>query len=125
MAPQVVHGPESPDPAGFLPGAIGMVKGFLTLGSFQQIQRIKAEFIVSCGSGVAGVNNFLSRDYGAKGIVILKPGLLGYRRFHLVILPQHEMRKGRDPRASLVYIKAAPNLITQEYQTRQSQALLS
>src|SRR3989338_6780342 len=103
----------------------GWLKGFLTPGSFQQIQRIKAEFIVSCGSVVAGVNNFLSRDYGEKRIVILKPGLLGYRRFHLVILPQHEMRKGRDPRVSLVYTEAAPNLITPEYQAEQSRDLLS
>ena len=97
---------------------------FLTAESFRQIQRITAEFIVSCGSVVAGVNNFLSRDYGAKSIVVLKPGLLGYRRFRLVILPQHEMRRGNDARASIVYTKAAPNLITPEYQAQQSQALL-
>ena len=113
----------------------GWLERFLSQESFQHIRRIKAEFIVSCGSGMAGVNNFLSRDYGAKSIVILKPGPLGYRRFHLVILPRHEMRGGpppasparggHDPRTSLVYTKAAPNLITQEYQTQQSQALLN
>lgn len=103
----------------------GWLEWFLGRESFQHIRRIKTEFIVSCGSGTAGVNNFLSRDYGAKSIVILKPGLLGYRRFHLVILPRHEMRGGHDPRTSLVYTKAAPNLITREYQTQQSQALLN
>lgn len=103
----------------------GWLKGFLTRESFQRIQRIKAEFIVSCGSGVAGVNNFLSRDYGAKSIVILKPGLLGYRRFHLVILPRHEMRKNYGPGGPLVYTKAAPNLISPEYQAEQSRVLLN
>ena len=112
-------------PPVFYRAQLGWLKGFLTPESFQQIRRVKAEFVVSCGSGVAGVNNFLSRDYGAKSIAILKPGLLGYRRFHLVILPRHEMRKGYPPGASLVYTKAAPNLISPEYQAEQSLVLLN
>ncbi len=112
-------------PPVFYRAQLGWLKRFLTPESFQQIQRVKAEFIVSCGSGVAGVNNFLSRDYGAKSITILKPGLLGYRRFQLVILPQHEMRKSYGSGVSLVYTKAAPNLVTSEYQAEQSRALLN
>ena len=112
-------------PPVFYRAQLGWLKGFLAQESFQQLQRIKAEFIVSCGSSAAGANNFLSRDYGAKSIVILKPGLLGYRRFRLVILPQHEARKGDGPRASLVYTQAAPNLISPAYQAGQSQALLN
>ena len=112
-------------PPVFYRAQLGWLKRFLSPESFREIRRIKAEFIISCGSGVAGVNNFLSRDYGAKSVAILKPGLLGYRRFRLVILPQHEMRNGHGQRPPVVYTTAAPNLITHEYQSKQSHALLN
>ena len=50
----------------FLSGTAGMVEMVSGPGSFQKITRIKAEFIVSCGSGMAGVNNFYPAIMGRK-----------------------------------------------------------
>lgn len=102
----------------------GWLERFLTPESFAQIKTVKSDYIISCGSSVASVNNFLSRDYGAKSIAVLKPGLLSYRRFHLLVLPEHESCY-TDNKRQIAYTKAAPNLITKEYQREKSESLLS
>src|SRR3989338_6160783 len=105
-------------------GRLALLKYFLTKDSFAQAVKIKADFIISCGSSIAGINNFLARDYHAKSIVILKPGILGYRRFDLVILPRHEALPAGRAAGNVVSTLAAPNLITKEYQEEQSRLLL-
>lgn len=111
-------------PPWFYQGHVEWLKWFLTEESCGLVRPMKSEFIVSCGSSVAAVNNFLSKDQLAKSIAVLKPGLLGHRRFDLVILPQHEMPLRPDPRVRLACTRGAPNLMTSQYQEEQSQALL-
>ncbi len=105
-------------------GRLEFLKKFLTEGSYDKIIKIKPDFIVSCGSSAAGVNNLLSRDHNAKSIVVLKPGILDYRRFDLVILPEHEAPKKEIKGVVMAVTKAAPNLVTPEYQERQKEQLL-
>ncbi len=97
----------------------------LTEESFAQIIKDKSDFVVSCGSSVAGAADFLARDHQAKSIVILKPGPLGYGRFNLVILPQHES-PGKARRSERILLtQAAPNLISPQYQDEQAALLLT
>ncbi|MFA5088718.1 MAG: ELM1/GtrOC1 family putative glycosyltransferase [Candidatus Omnitrophota bacterium] len=104
-------------------GRLESLKWFLTRESFEQLMSVKADFIISCGSSVAAINWFLSEDQGAKSIVILKPGLLSFRKFDLVILPQHDVPGGQVSRGNTLVIKGAPNLIDQEYLRSQSEQL--
>jgi len=102
----------------------------LTEDSYLQMMSIKPDFIISCGSAVAPINFLLSQEYDAKNIVILKPGILSFQRFDLVALPRHDVKKKRWPLgpqgwpANVVVTHGAPNLITQQYLTEQTSALL-
>jgi len=109
----------------FYQGRLESLKLFLKKESFRQIAAMKTNFIISCGSSIAGVNNLFSRDSNAKSIVILKPGLLSYNRFDLVVLPQHDRPKRTNYKNHFAITNAAPNLVTPEYLREQSQALLS
>lgn len=108
----------------FYQGRLGFLKKFLTEESYDRVMKITTDFIVSCGSAVAGVNHLLSGDHNAKSIVVLKPGILNYRRFDLVILPQHETPAGESKDVHVAITKAAPNLVTTEYQEEQKEQLL-
>ncbi|MCK5260380.1 MAG: mitochondrial fission ELM1 family protein, partial [Candidatus Omnitrophica bacterium] len=105
-------------------GRLESLKWFLTAESFARIAMMKADFIISCGSSIAGVNNLLSRDSSAKSIVVLKPGLLNYGRFDLVVLPQHDEPKRKKGKNLFAITYAAPNLVMSEYLKEQSEALL-
>jgi len=105
-------------------GRLEWMKYFLTEESFFAAARLKSDFIVSCGSSIAGVNNLLSRDSNAKSIVILKPGLLGYGRFDLVVLPQHDEPKNKNGKNLFAITYAAPNLVMEDYLKEQSEGLL-
>lgn len=107
------------------PGRLAFLRFFLTPESYEQITRVKTDYVVSCGSAAAGVNNFLAKDHAAKSIAVLKPGLLPYERFDLLILPQHEEPRTKPRRALVAVTCAAPNLITREYQEKQKELLLN
>jgi len=108
----------------FCQGRTGFLRWFLTDESVRAIHSVKADFIISCGSMTAGVNNLLSNDQQAKSIAILKPGLLSMKRFDWVILPQHDMKKNKAIPPNVFVTKGAPNLITDEYLEEQRQGLL-
>ena len=105
-------------------GRLECLKWFLTAESFRRVSTMKADFIISCGSSIAGINNLLSRDGSAKSIVVLKPGLLSYGRFDLVVLPQHDEPKRKKGPNIFAITHAAPNLVMSQYLQEQSQALL-
>ncbi len=106
-------------------GRLRLLKWFLKRESFLQIVKVKADFVISCGSSVAPVNYLLSRDYAAKSIAILRPGILGFNRFDAVILPQHDPLPRRiEARKKVFQTKGAPNLITDEYLNQQKEVLL-
>lgn len=105
-------------------GRLEFFKWLLTEESFKEIMAVKTDFVVSCGSSIAGINYFISQDHNAKSVVILKPGLLNYNRFDLVVLPQHDAPKKGDYTAHLAITNAAPNLVTDQYLQEQSRVLL-
>lgn len=106
-------------------GQLGFLKWFLTKNSFEQVSKITADYIISCGSSVAGLNNFLASDYKAKSIVILRPGLLDIKRFDLAILPKHDIFSQEKDLPNIAATHAAPNLITKVYIQEQRDLLLN
>jgi len=106
-------------------GRLEFLKSILTKDSFDQVMTTKADMIISCGSSVAGLNNLLAKDNSAKSIVVLKPGLLHYKRFDLVVLPQHDNTHHIESSKKIAVTKAAPNLITKEYIEEQKELLLN
>ena len=106
-------------------GRLEFLKWFLLEKSFKEIMSVKANFFISCGSSIAGMNNLISKDCSAKSIVVLKPGLLKYSKFDLVILPQHDELKVSDPKANIIITRGAPNLITKKYLDEQTELLIN
>ncbi|MCR4337255.1 MAG: mitochondrial fission ELM1 family protein [Candidatus Omnitrophica bacterium] len=106
-------------------GRLEWLKWFLTEESFKEVMSIKANFVVSCGSSNAAMNYLLATDCQAKSVAILKPSILGYRRFDLVILPEHDQGPQVKENNRIVFTKGAPNLITPEYLEDQTQKFLA
>ncbi len=106
-------------------GRFFWLKLFLTNESFKKVLATRADYIVSCGAATSGVSEVIAKDNLAKGICILKPGILGFDRFDLVVLPQHDIPAGetRLP-ANVVVTHGAPNMIDDKYLQAQTQALL-
>lgn len=105
-------------------GRLGFMRRFLTEESFTKMMSVKADFIISCGSSTAAVNYLLSTDQQAKSLVVLKPGILNFNRFDLVILPRHDHPAPSVNGRPILVIEGAANLITPEYLQRQSDLLL-
>jgi len=106
-------------------GRLGFLKRYLTEQSFAEVSALRADYFISCGSSTAAINFFLARDYNAKSIVLLKPGLLSFHKFDLSILPQHDAAQVKGSSANTVITHAAPNLITPEYLKTQTELLLN
>ncbi len=111
-------------PAAVYQGRLGFLKRFLLPPVYEELIKSRFDFIISCGSSLRGLNYILSRDSQAKSVLILKPGILGFKRFDLVLLPQHDapqpdLRNGR-----VVVTQGALNLITPRYLEEQKQLLL-
>ncbi|MFC1510068.1 ELM1/GtrOC1 family putative glycosyltransferase [Candidatus Omnitrophota bacterium] len=105
-------------------GRLEFLKYFLKKKSFDAIISFKSDFIISCGSSVAGLNYLLSQDCNAKSIAILKPGILGFKRFDLVVMPEHDRPKSGSFERNVIVTQAAPNLVNAEYLEDQGARLL-
>ncbi len=108
----------------FCQGRIGFLQWFLTAESFKSLTSQKAEFIISCGSSVCGINYLFSQDFSAKSIAILKTGLMPFKKFQLVILPQHDFTVMEKDKYRVISTVAAPNLISPEYLQEQRNLLI-
>lgn len=107
----------------FMQGRLEILKWFLTKESFEAVTKIKAEFIVSCGSSTAGLNYLLSSDHKAKSIVLQKPGILPSNRFSMVVLPAHDLRSKKiTDKVSVT--NGALNIISEQSLKEASQKLL-
>jgi len=112
-------------PASIYQGRLGFLKVFLTANSYRQLMSVKADFVISCGSSIAGINRLLARDHKAKSIHILKPGFLGFKKFDIVFLPQHDVSQEIKRYSNVITTYSAPNLIDDPYLLEQSQKFLS
>ncbi len=103
----------------------GVLRHFLNEDSYNEIMTSRPDFVISCGSSLAAVNTFLSLDNNAKSICILKPGLMSYENYDLVILPQHDVSHKDKKNPKIVVSYASLNLITPEYLNKQKELLLT
>ncbi len=108
-----------------LKGGVNILSLFLTKKSFKEIFSFKADYVISCGSQTAGSNYLMSHENSAKSIFVLKPGLLGYGLFDLVVLPKHDQSGKLKDVKNIVFTRAAPNLIKTEYLKEQSTLLIN
>ncbi len=105
-------------------GRLNFLQWFLTEESYRDVMNFKADFIISCGSSLASLNFLLTMDHKAKNIAILKPGLLNFKKFDLIILPRHDRPRGEPYPGRVVYTRIAPNLVDENYLSQQSELFL-
>jgi Lauroyl/myristoyl acyltransferase len=103
-------------------GCLWCLNNFLDKKSFLELNKVSADFVISCGQALAAVNFILSSEKSAKSITILNPGILGFSRFDLVLMPEHDKPTKRK---NIVMTKGAPNLITQDYLAREKESLIN
>jgi KDO2-lipid IV(A) lauroyltransferase len=65
----------------------------LESSSYKTLMESYADIVISCGSSIAAVNLFLSKENNAKSIVIMKPSFIALERFDLAIIPKHDKPK--------------------------------
>ncbi|MDD3375404.1 MAG: ELM1/GtrOC1 family putative glycosyltransferase [Candidatus Omnitrophica bacterium] len=106
-------------------GRLRYLKWFLKRKSFLEVMSVKGDFVISCGSSLAGVNYFLSQDYHAKSIVLQKPGILSLNRFDLVLLPKHDARESFEHKKNVIFTSLTPNLVDQNYLQDQTNRLIA
>lgn len=103
----------------------GVLRSFLKRSSFDRLISFKADYILSCGSSVAGVNYLSSAWQSAKSLVVLKPNILAMDRFDCVVLPEHDLAVQAPSKAVVARTRAALNLINKDYMAEQSELLLN
>lgn len=97
-------------------GCMRCMRACLEKKSYDTLMKTYAEFVISCGSGLAAVNVFMSKENNAKNIIVMKPNMLtALFKFNLAVIPKHDLPK---PRKNVVQTIAAPNLIDEEGLTR-------
>lgn len=62
---------------------------------FDKIESAYADYIVSCGSSLAGVSLSLKRQFNAKSVVIMRPNIYNIDKYDLAIIPAHDRPKHR------------------------------
>jgi Kdo2-lipid IVA lauroyltransferase/acyltransferase len=97
------------------------LRRFLSEDSYQSLIKSAADIIISCGSSVAAVNYVVSRENRAKSIVIMRPSLLGLRRFDLAVIPRHDHPPQRK---NIVVTEGSLNLIDGAYLKEQAEKLM-
>ncbi|MDP2939239.1 MAG: ELM1/GtrOC1 family putative glycosyltransferase [Candidatus Omnitrophota bacterium] len=103
-------------------GCLWCLKNSLEDNSFLKILNSDADFVISCGQALAAVNFILSRERSAKSITVLNPGILGFKRFDLVVMPEHDRPPKRN---NIILTMGALNLISDDYLKKESSSLLS
>lgn len=102
-------------------GCLGCLRRFLNKNSYEPLISAVADIVISCGSSVAAVNYVISKENQAKSIVIMRPSVLSFNKFDLVIMPRHD---NPPKRKNVVMTEGALNLIDEDYLKEQSKELL-
>ncbi len=89
-------------------GCMRCMRVCLEKDSYEELMKAYSDFVISCGSSLAGVNVFMSKENNAKNIAVMKPDIIPLNKFNLAILPRHD----RPPaRRNVIETAIAPNLI--------------
>jgi len=102
-------------------GCLSCLVRFLKEDVYRSLISKKYDVIISCGSSLAAVNLFLSRENLAKSIAVMRPSVLGLKKFDLVIMPQHD---NPPEKKNVAVTEGALNLIDEKYLEEQSERLI-
>jgi len=94
-------------------GCMRCLRLCLAKDSYDDLMKRHADVVISCGSATAGVNRFFSIENNAKSAVIMKPSILGFGKFDMVVLPRHDRVIGRAG-PHVIRTEIVPNLISEE-----------
>ncbi|MFH1594352.1 MAG: ELM1/GtrOC1 family putative glycosyltransferase [Candidatus Omnitrophota bacterium] len=103
-------------------GCMRCLKFCMTKESYEDLVGRHANIVVSCGSGVAGVNRIFSIENSAKSAVVMKPPMIGLGKFDMVVLPWHDARGNEGE--NVIVTDTVPNLIDEEYLALSRQRIL-
>jgi len=87
---------------------LGCLRFCLKESSFQELMRVSADAVISCGSSLAAVNIFIGLKNKARKIILMKPPLLSLSRFDLAIVPEHDRPAVKE---NILVTRVTPNLI--------------
>ena len=90
-------------------GRMSFMRMCLEKNSYEKLMKTYSEFIVSCGSSLAPVNIFMSKENNAKNVVVMDPSIpFGMNKFNFIIAPKHDkLRKSKN----IITTTLAPNLV--------------
>lgn len=96
-------------------GNLGWLRFFFRKEVYKELLNVSADFIISAGSSMVGLNLCLAKDARAKSIVLMKPSFpFNLFQYDLVIVPMHD--KGRIPKREFRTL-LTPNQMTPEMMT--------
>ncbi len=74
----------------YFQGRLFLLKMALKKESYENISKQYADVVVSCGSGLFGVNKMMKIENNARNVTILDPGKINRAAFDLVVMPRHD-----------------------------------
>jgi len=102
-------------------GRMKCMKACLDGDTYDTLMKTYSDFVVSCGSSLAGANIFMSKENNARNVVIMRPGMpIGLNKFNLALIPEHDRPANRK---NIVRTVLAPNLINEEKMRRDGEML--
>ncbi len=98
------------------------LRGAVTPEAFKALTQEHVDVVVSCGSSVAPVNRLISLYHGARSIAIMRPVMMGWGAFDLVVALAHDHPPSK---AGVVETQGAMNLVTPGYLEANRRELLA
>lgn len=93
-------------------GCMGCMKLCLKKGSYENLISTYADFVLSCGSSLAPINVYMSKENNAKNVAVMRPNIpFGVRKFNFIIAPRHD---NMPERKNIITTTLAPNLVDVE-----------
>lgn len=94
----------------------------LDKNTYDKLTRSPFDLVISAGASLAAVNLAVAKENNARAIAIMKPGILDYGRFDLVIMPEHDQPALRK---NILITRGSLNMINAESIKRDFQGLSS
>lgn len=102
-------------------GCMRCLKMCLTKDSYGNLMSGYSDIVIGCGSASAGVNRLFSLENNAKSAHILKPSILGFKKFDMLVIPAHDGVKRGEGR--VITTDTTLNLIDEEYLEESAKSL--
>lgn len=101
-------------------GCMKCLKFSLKKDSYQALMSSYADIVISCGSSLAGVNVFMTKENNAKNVTLMKPGIIPIKNFNVAIIPSHDRPREMD---NVVITEGSPSIINEDSKRDGSQRI--